>query len=347
MPPRPRPHWRTELNTPEIGAIAEDLVGVALMAAAGGTGSVGRPRIDKGIDLYLRGLESMVILPFQVKASIVVTNDGSVTHFVPVEDLRMLSKGFVTFVHIPAPYDQLYGRIFLVPDDEFRQRCSVVAHHGVRCYRFTAQFAGAVDPDWAHCAVELDRLASWITAVPGWSGSEPRASLTPQPIRKAESKDIGAIGSLWAQAELERVATGELVLVEDRLRVDTVTFFVHDLRTERYAGIHMRTAVITREGRIHFEVKRPHFFADPDLWVVLVLLTPEHRIDQDFVLLIPSADIAGLGFSETVTVDPLTKRFRKYQIPARDFAQAFLDKAFSGAVQRVRDVTNRGLLWAG
>jgi len=63
------------------------------------------------------------------------------------------------------------------------------------------------------------------------------------------------------------------------------------------------------------------------------------RRDQsvhDFALLIPSPDIPKLGFSETMTLDPLTERFRKYQLPAEDFGKIFMDKAFASRADKVR-----------
>jgi hypothetical protein len=65
--------------------------------------------------------------------------------------------------------------------------------------------------------------------------------------------------------------------------------------------------------------------------VLLVLLRPDRRI-HDFCLLIPSKDLPELGYSETMTLDPLTKRFLKYRVPSEEFAAAFLMKAFAARV---------------
>lgn len=310
--------------------MAEDLLGVALEAAAGGSGVVGRPRLDKGIDLYLRRLRTMLTVPLQVKASLLVGPDGAVTHYVPEADLRALAGGFIAFVHIPAPHDQLYARLFLIPDHEFRKRCALVSYHRIACYRFTAQFAGSVDAEWSRHAIDIDRLSAWIATIPGWT--EPLTHLRTLPpeegLTKAEGHNIGDLGCLWASSELQRIALDRVMIVEDRVRLDPVTFLVHDLKTQRFAGLHLRTAIFNETRRIHFDVKRHHFFADPDLWVVLVLLRPDRRV-HDYVLLIPSADIPKLGFSETLTLDPLTRRFRKYQLPADNFGKEFLERAFA------------------
>lgn len=328
LPPRPRPSWRTEPNAPQIGVMAEDLLGVAFMAATGGSGTVARPRRDNGVDLYMRRLRTMFTFPSQVKASLVVDQDGAATHYVPAADLHALSNGFLAFVHIPPPHDQLYQRIFLIPDDQFRKRCQLVTYHRIPCYRFTAQFAGVVDEGFRDCAVELDELPGWISTLDGWSRSIQSVSFTAgQGLAKAESHDIAAIGALWAESELERIALDRIMILEDRLRVDPVTFLVHDLRTQQFAGMHLRTAIFNGTRRIHFDVKQNHWFEDDKLWVLLVLLRPD-RAPHDYVLLIPSREIRALGFSETLTLDPLTPRFRKYQLVADDFAKTFMQNAF-------------------
>ena len=315
--------------TPQIGSMAEDLLGVALEAAAAGNGTAGKPTHDNGIDLYFRRLRTLTTVPVQVKASLVVDQDGSATHYVPAADLRALHGGFVAFVHIPAPHDQLYQRIFLIPDDEFRKRCQLVSNHRVPCYKFTAQFAGTVDKDFAPFAIELDELQRWVAELPGWSHAvTPLFKRGLEQLTKAEMHDISGLGALWAQSELERVALDRIMLVEDRIRLDPVTFLVHDLPTQQFAGLHLRTAIFNKSRRIHFDVKLRHWFADPGLWVLLVLLRPDRRV-HDFVLLIPSGDMAALGYSETLTLDPLTRRFRKYQLPSEDFGKIFMDKAFA------------------
>src|SRR6202030_4058718 len=123
LKPRPRPSWKSQLTSAQFGPIAEDLVAVALAAAASGSGTVGRPLIDRGVDLYFRRLRSLLTVPVQVKAFRHVSPDGTVAEDVAVADIRDLSTGYLAMVHVPPPHDQLYRRIYLIPVDEFRQRC--------------------------------------------------------------------------------------------------------------------------------------------------------------------------------------------------------------------------------
>jgi hypothetical protein len=60
------------------------------------------------------------------------------------------------------------------------------------------------------------------------------------------------------------------------------------------------------------------------------LLRPDRRI-HDYRLLIGSADSPGLGFSETLTLDPLTKRFQKYRVPSEEFGSRLMQTAFGSS----------------
>jgi hypothetical protein len=151
--------------------------------------------------------------------------------------------------------------------------------------------------------------------------------LTAPKLSKAENHDIAAIGSFWASAELERSGMGRIMIIEDRVRMDPVTLIVHDTHTQRFAGVHLRTAIFDKTRRIHFEVKKHHFFIDGQLWVALVLLRPDLKV-HDYCLLIPWADIPSLGFSETLTLDPSTKRFPKYRVPSEEFGPLLMQTAF-------------------
>jgi hypothetical protein len=311
--------------------MAEDLLGVALEAAAGGSGTVARAQLDEGIDLYFRRLRSMLTVLVQVKAILLVSQDATVSLYVPQADLHALSRGYLAIVHIPPPHDQLYERLFLIPVDEFRRRATRVTYHGVACYRFTAEFAGLVRRAWEPFAVQIDQLPAWVAALPGWSKipAPPPLKIGLETLTKAENHNIAEIGRLWAAGELQRVALDRVAIIDDRVRIDPVTFIVHHLRSGRIVGVHLRTAIFNKTRRIHFDVKQHHWFADPDLWVVLVLLRPDRRV-HDYVLLIPSTDMSKLGLSETLTLDPLTKRFRKYQVSSPDFGKAFMDAALAG-----------------
>lgn len=194
---------------------------------------------------------------------------------------------------------------------------------------------------WSLFAVDLERLADWIASIPDWTKPVAILSMNGKQAKPTIGEDTGkfsisALGTLWAAAELERAAGDDIMVVEDRVRLDPVTLLVHHLGRQRFAGLHLRTAIFNETRRIHFDVKRPHFFVDPDLWVLLVLLRPDRNI-HDFCLLIPSTDLPELGYSETMTLDPLTKRFREYRVPADEFGSMFM-KAFGTRRQQTSTV---------
>ena len=336
LTPRPHPSWKTDLTSAQFGRIAEDLLAVALAAAGSGSATVAWPRVDRGIDLYLRRLRTLLTVPIQVKAYRHVDPDGTITQDIAARDIGTHTTGYWAMVHVPPPHDQLYRRLYLIPVEELRQRCALVNSHGVDSYRFSANFADTTQGSWSAFAVDLEELSGWIAAIPGWIKPIPPIASAATVDALTVSDDLGTVGmagltTVWAIGELERAANGGIVVAEDRTRLDTVTLLLHHLGSGRFAGLHLRTAIFDESRRTHFEVKRPHFFIDPGLWVLLVLLKGDLRI-HDFCLLMPSADIPDLGYSESVTLDPLTKRFRKYQIPSDDFGSVFLKKAFGADV---------------
>jgi hypothetical protein len=60
---------------------------------------------------------------------------------------------------------------------------------------------------------------------------------------------------------------------------------------------------------------------------LLVLLRPDDHV-HDFCLLIPSNALPGIGYSETITLDPLTERFQPYRVSSDEVAGVFLKSVF-------------------
>jgi hypothetical protein len=331
LEPRPRPDWRSAPIKVQFGAMAEDLLAVSLEAAGRGSATIARPMVDRGIDLYLRRLRSLLTIPLQVKAFQHLDADGNGTLDLPATDLSDDPRGTLAIVHLPSPYDQLYGGLFLIPVDEFRQRCRRRVVHGEDCLSFAGQFSGGLRDEWSHRLIDINALPEWLSSVTGWSTSIPPVPDAPRrhPVVEGDApmQLRGDIGRLWAATELERAGGGMIVIAEDRVRLDTVTFLIHDLRSRRFAGLHIRTARVTPDRRVHFEVHRPPFFIDEGLYVLVVLLRPDDQA-HNFCLLIPSTALPELGYSETITLDPLTKRFEPYRVRSDDVAQAFLKRVF-------------------
>jgi len=331
LDPPDRPDWRSALSSAQFGPIAEDLLAVSIEAAASGFATIARPIVDRGVDLYLRRLRSLFTIPIQVKAFEHLSPDGNGRFDLPVKEVIDDPNAYLAIVHAPFPHDQLYRRVFLIPFSVFRQRCPRGRFQDRDCFSFTCNFAGVASDLWSDCLRDIDKLPEWLASIPGWTAPIPPVPHPPrsQPVVAGDALTTwrGDIGRLWMATELERAGGGSIVIAQDRVRLDTVTFLIHDLSSHRMAGLHIRTGKVTPDSRIHFEVSRPPFFIDGRLYVLLALLRPDDRA-HDFCLLIPSEAMPGLGYSSTVTLDPLTKRFEPYRVPSDEVGQVFLKKVF-------------------
>lgn len=332
LEPPHRPDWRSELTTAQFGPMAEDLLAVCIEAAGSGSATIARPIVDRGIDLYLRRLRSLLTIPIQVKAFQHLSPDGNGNLDLPVTDVSEDPDGYLALVHLPAPCDQLYRRLFLIPFVEFRERCPRGLLHGRECFSFSGNFSGGSSDLWRDYLLDIDRLPEWLASAPGWTTPIPPVpeQIRPHPVIAGDTLTQlrGEIGRLWSATELERAGAGAIALAEDRVRLDTVTLLIHDLLNRHIAGLHIRTGKITPGRTVHFEVPRPPFFIDKRLYVLLVLLDRDDQV-HDFCLLMPSEVLPDLGYSETITLEPLTKRFAPYRIPSDQVGSVFLEKVFS------------------
>jgi hypothetical protein len=329
--PPHRPDWRSELTTAQFGPMGEDLLAVSLEAAASGSGTIARPFGDRGVDLYLRRLRSLRTVLIQVKCFQHLSPDGNGNLDLPITDVGDDPNGYLALVHLPAPHDQLYRRLFLIPFREFRERCPRALLHGRDCFSFTGNFSGVAGDLWRDFLLDIDRLPEWLGTVRGWTTPVPPVPLSPSPhpanLGDALTMWRGDIGRLWTATELERAGGGWIVIAEDRVRLDTVTLLIHKLSSGHIAGLHIRTGKVTPDRTIHFEVARAPFFIDDRLYALLVLLQADDRV-HDFCLLIPSNALPKLGYSETITLDPLTKRFEPYRVPSDEVGHEFLKRVF-------------------
>lgn len=102
LDPPHRPDWRSELTTAQFGPMAEDLLAVSLEAAGSGSATIARPIVDRGVDLYLRRIRSLLTVPIQVKSFQHLSPDGNGSLDLPVAELGDDPSGYLVFVHVPA-----------------------------------------------------------------------------------------------------------------------------------------------------------------------------------------------------------------------------------------------------
>src|SRR5439155_3374828 len=241
LDPPHRPDWRSELTTAQFGPMAEDLLAVCIEAAGSGSATIARPIVDRGIDLYVRRLRSLLTIPIQVKAFQHLSPDGNGNLDLPVTDVAEDPNGYLAMVHLPAPYDQLYRRLFLIPFREFRERCPRALIHGRECFSFTGNFSTTSHDLWSDYFFDIDRLPEWLASAPGWATPIPPVPHPPRPHDVSEGDGLtqwrGDIGRLWTATELERAGAASIVLAQDRVRLDTVTLLIHDLSSRHIAGL--------------------------------------------------------------------------------------------------------------
>src|SRR5260370_42283752 len=180
LDPPDRPHWRSALSTAQFGPMAEDLVAVSFEAAGNGSATIARPIVDRGVDLYLRRLRSLLTIPLSVKAFQQLSPDGNGSLDLPVDHITDDVNGHLVVVHVPAPHDQLYRRLFVIPSREFRKRCPRGMLNGRECYSFTGNFSGVSGDLWSDYLSDIDRLPDWFASVPGWRTPIPPVPHTPR-----------------------------------------------------------------------------------------------------------------------------------------------------------------------
>lgn len=179
--PPDRPGWRSALSTAQFGPVAEDLVAVSIEAAGSGSATVARPIVDRGVDLYLRRIRSLLTIPIQVKAFQHLTPDGIGRFDLPVTEVSDDPNAHLVIVHVPAPHDQLYRRMFLIPFPVFRERCPRRFFQDRECYSFVGNFTGVSTDLWNDYLLDIDRLPQWLATVSGWSRPIPPV---PHPPRR-------------------------------------------------------------------------------------------------------------------------------------------------------------------
>lgn len=333
LDPPPRPHWKSQLTPSQFGAMAEDLLAVSLNAAASGSGTTARPLIDRGIDLYFRRLRSLLVALIQVKGLRTLNSSGVGAFALPVAEVPKDALGYLALVHLPPPYDQLYRRVFLIPFADLHARCPRTRSKGIESFNITADFANLNQNPWAQSAVDLDELSRWVGAIPGWSraatpDSDSALAISDRELPGAAQLQAG-LSELWVAGQLEQAGGTNLVVAEDRIRLDTVTLLIHQTGSNEVAGLHVRTHQISKHGTVHFTILPRQFFVDEKLYVLILILKDGATL-ADYCLLIPSGEMARLGFDETITIDPFSPKFQPYRVATAEIATTFLKTAFGG-----------------
>src|ERR1700674_1830973 len=218
------------LSDAQLGSVAEDQLATAMVLSAPGAATVGLPVVDLGFDLYLRRIRTLRAHPVQVKARSFLEPDGEFQ--ASVGSLHADPNGYVLLPYIPPPDWQLHARLWAIPIPEFSK---VAQAHGDG-YLFT----GYLDARFPRSAtnqflVDTNQLRQqWLDRIPGWKQPVrvPRLGVGPNvEVPRPASRAFGKYGDLWVASQLIRAGLQNVVLAQDRLRVDCVDLLLHDLRT--------------------------------------------------------------------------------------------------------------------
>jgi hypothetical protein len=325
------------LSDAQLGSVAEDRLATAIQLSAPGTVALALPLLDLGFDLYPRRIRTLRAHPVQVKARSFLEPDGEFQ--AGVASLHADPNGYVLLPYVPPPDWQLHPRLWAIPIPEF---VKLAQPHGDGYL-----FSGYLDPGFARSAtnqflVDTNQLhRQWLERIPGWNqpvrapalGSHSNMEDVPRPASRA----FGKYGELWLASQLMRAGLQNVVLVQDRLRVDCVDLLLHDLRSFAIGGLVIHTSSLNARGIVQFRIRHDTFFIDPRLYVV-VLACSEAGTLHNTAFVIPSADIPAVttassdrgdpGYQGSFRLEPLAEKMRPYAVPTDKLGATVLDRLF-------------------
>ncbi|HEY9288266.1 MAG TPA: hypothetical protein VIT43_09620 [Candidatus Dormibacteraeota bacterium] len=323
------------LSEAQFGTVAEERMASAITAQAGGIATVAFPLLDLGFDLYLRRLRTLRVHPVQVKARSFLDGDGQFQ--VGVASLHLDPNGYVVLPFVPPPDWQLATAFWAIPIPDFVQLAR--PHEGG--YVFSGYLDGRLDSPANSYLVPVDRiLTRWLHRIPGWTAPVHRTEsglVAPsQEVSKAAARAFGKFGELWLASQLMRVGLENVVLAQDRLRVDCVDLLLHDLRSFATRGLAVHIGTVNARRVIEFRIRADTFFVDQRLDVVCIPCQADGDLAETS-LVIPSADIKepiatpssdkGVGgYQISFRLDPLATKMRPYAVPTDQLARAIMTR---------------------
>jgi hypothetical protein len=325
------------LSDAQLGSVAEERLATAIQLSAPGTVTVGLPLLDLGFDLYLRRIRTLRVNPVQVKARSFLEPDGE--FLAGVGSLHSDPNGYVVLPYVPPPDWQLHSRLWAIPIPDF---VKIAQRHGDG-YLFSGYLDGPVARSAANAfLVDTNRLhQQWLERIPGWKepvcaprlGTDSNVEEVPRPASRA----FGKYGELWLASQLMRAGMQDVVLAQDRLRVDCVDLLLHDLRTYAIGGLVIHTSSVNARGIVQFRIRHDTFFIDPHLFVVVLPCLQDGSI-HDTAFVIPSADIPAVttaasdrgdpGYQGSFRLDPLAEKMRRFAVPMAELGTIVIGRLF-------------------
>ena len=324
------------LSDAQLGSVAEDRLATAIQLSAPGTVTVALPLLDLGFDLYPRRIRTLRCHPVQVKARSFLEPDGEFQ--ASVGSLHADPNGYVLLPYVPPPEWQVQPRLWAIPIPEFLK---LAQPHGDG-YLFSGYLDARFPQSANQFLVDADQLhRQWLDRIPGWKDPvrAPRLGRSPgmQEVPRPASRAFGKYGELWLASQVMRAGLQNVVVAQDRLRVDCVDLLVHDLRSYVIGGLVVHTSSINARGVVQFRIRQDTFFIDPHLCVVVIPCMNDGALHHT-AFLIPAADIPSVttvssdrgdpGYQGSFRLDPLAEKMRPFAVPMEKVGITVLERLF-------------------
>lgn len=326
------------LSDAQLGSVAEDRLATAIQLSGAGTVAVAFPLLDLGFDLYPRRIRTLRAHPVQVKARSFLEPDGEFQ--ASVGSLHADPNGFVVLPYVPPPDWQLHSRLWVIPIPDFMK---LAQPHGDG-FLFSGYLDGRFSQPTNQFLVDADQLnRQWLARITGWKDPVRAPRLGPgsdrQEVPRAASRAFGKYGELWLASQLMRAGLHNVVIAQDRLRVDCVDLLLHDLQSYAIGGLAIHTSSLNARGIVQFRIRRDTFFIDPQLLVVVVPCGMDGQL-HDTAFVIPSPDVPGIttassdrgdaGYQGSFRLEPLAEKMRPFAVPMEKVGATVLERLFRG-----------------
>ncbi len=324
------------LSDAQLGSVAEDRLATAIQLSSAGTVAVAFPLLDLGFDLYPRRIRTLRAHPVQVKARSFLEPDGEFQ--ASVGSLHADPNGFVILPYVPPPDWQLHPRLWAISIPEFLK---LAQPHGSG-YLFSGYLDGRFGQASNQFLVDVSQLRhQWLDRIPGWKdpvrAPQLGVSSEPEEVPRPASRAFGKYGELWLASQLMRAGLQNVIVAQDRLRVDCVDLLVHDLQSYAIGGLAIHTSSLNARGIVQFRIRRDTFFVDPQLLVVVIPCRNDGEL-HDTAFVIPAADIPAIttassdrgdpGYQGSFRLDPLAEKMRPFAVPTEKVGATTLERIF-------------------
>ena len=333
------PRGVLSLSDAQLGSVAEDQLATAMVLSAPGAATVGFPLVDLGFDLYPRRIRTLRAHPVQVKARSFLEPDGEFQ--ASIMSLHADPNGYVLLPYLPPPHWQLQTRLWAIPIPEFLKLAR--PHNGG--YLFSGYPDGRFPQSAANKYLfDVDKLRrQWLDRIPGWkdpvAASHVGVHSESEEVPRPASRAFGKYGELWLASQLTRAGLQDVVIAQDRLRVDCVDLLLHDLSSYAIGGLAIHTCSVNARGIVQFRIRQDTFFNDPQLLVVVIPCGKDGEL-HDTALVIAAADVPAIttassdrgdpGYQGSFRLKPLAEKMRPFAVPTEKLGVAILERLFPG-----------------